>query len=132
MNRRGRIVLGNHGVDGGQVRRSRVAGGRISCRKNGKGDVTGRGWHAVVPRERPREMERQRTPIARPCPGPRCIGNRRQRAVVAHQGHEQDESLHLSREWMDRDERVRGLEVGSRGIDHDVSRPIRGATRDGC
>src|ERR1041385_1040680 len=75
-------------------------------------------------------MERQLPPIRREFPPPRGIRLWRERAVVAGECHQQRVTLDLPRQWMDRDQWVRRLEVGARGVNEDVGRTSGRSTSD--
>ena len=68
------------------------------------------------------QVQRELVPAAVPVPPRREVRLWDERAVVARERDEQRESLDLTRQRMDGDERVRRLEIGARRIDDRVAR----------
>jgi len=74
-----------------------------------------------MPPERGKEVHRQAAPVRRPLPAPGEIRLGDERGIEASQRDEQGVPLYLSCKRVNRDERIRRLEVGARGEDDGVT-----------
>ena len=119
------VVHRDDGVDAGEVGRAVVSCRGILPRQECERDIVRRGWHAIVPREAGQQGERQHVSAFTPHPAPRIVRFEGKRRVVPHERDEQRVPLHLPRQWMHRDERIRGLEVRTRRHDDDARAALR-------
>lgn len=75
-------------------------------------DIARRGRRSVMPEDSGDQVKLQLPVILRPGPGPREIRLDRERAVIAHQGREEDVALYLAGQRVDGKQGIDALEIG--------------------
>ena len=116
--------------DSSDARGKPVAGSRAARKVNAASRAVG--GHAIVPAKSGARERVSSRPSLDQLPVSREVGLRRERGIVARERDEQRKALHLPREGMRRDERIRRLEVGAGGEDQDVRGPLRGNAGREC
>jgi hypothetical protein len=124
----GRGIVGHeHRIECREVTGACVSRAGIACREQGECYVARRRGLPVMPGQPGREMERELAMVGRPLPRARRVGRGRECAVITGERGEEGVPLHLSRERVDRHQRVARFEIRARGKYHGASIARRGS-----
>jgi hypothetical protein len=113
-----------------QLAGPRISGGWIPRGLEGPGHVSSGGRLAIMPGDSSLEMKGEPGVIGGPFPTPSQVRPRGKRAVVPSQGGEEDVTLDLARQGVDREQWVDALEICAGGEENGLP-PMLGARSTG-